>query len=102
MDFYWLSSRSDGHYLSNYCRSWEDALDRFRFHKLWLQPAGELDRDGAFENILAEYPAIGDYRIFLSLEDQDAIRFVERLVARGAKRRNIRLDCSFFARSSDR
>lgn len=30
----WLAPRSQGHYLSNYCRSWEDVLDDYRFTPL--------------------------------------------------------------------
>lgn len=31
MHLYWYASNAGGHYLENYCRSWSDVLDDFRF-----------------------------------------------------------------------
>ena len=28
---YWVARHADGHYLENHCRSWQDALDNFRY-----------------------------------------------------------------------
>ena len=28
---YWAARHTDGHYLENHCRSWQDALDNFRY-----------------------------------------------------------------------
>jgi len=44
MDLFWMARTSGGHYLSNLCRAWHDALDDFSYTPLIL--AGELDPEG--------------------------------------------------------
>ncbi len=44
MDLFWVARTSGGHYLSNLCRAWNDALDDFSYTPLIL--AGELDHSG--------------------------------------------------------
>lgn len=34
MRLYWIARSEADHYLANYCRSWQDALDDFEFHSL--------------------------------------------------------------------
>lgn len=41
MHLYWLSGLERGHYLSNYCRAWQDALDDFHYHSVDLAPVGK-------------------------------------------------------------
>ncbi|MDO8371124.1 MAG: hypothetical protein Q7T39_04270, partial [Polaromonas sp.] len=31
LSLFWLATRSDGHFLSNHCRAWSEALDQFEF-----------------------------------------------------------------------
>jgi CDP-4-dehydro-6-deoxyglucose reductase len=50
MHLYWLSGLEGGHYLSNYCRAWRDALDDFHYHDIDLAPAGE----GSFDTVMAQ------------------------------------------------
>lgn len=49
MYLYWLSGRPGGHYLSNYCRAWQDALDDFHYQGIDLTPSG---RD-AYRDVMA-------------------------------------------------
>lgn len=37
LSLFWLATRSDGHFYSNQCRAWSDALDQFEF-ELVTQP----------------------------------------------------------------
>jgi CDP-4-dehydro-6-deoxyglucose reductase len=34
LHLYWLATVEGGHYLSNWCRAWADALDNFHYHEL--------------------------------------------------------------------
>jgi CDP-4-dehydro-6-deoxyglucose reductase len=43
MMLFWVASSGKSHYLSNYCRSWEDALDRFVYIPLTLNADKGLD-----------------------------------------------------------
>ncbi len=51
MRLYWVTRRPGGHYLGNYCRSWEDALDDFRYRPLVCAGDGAADA-GAAESLL--------------------------------------------------
>lgn len=42
MMLFWVAGSDKTHYLSNYCRSWEDALDRFVYLPLMLDGSREL------------------------------------------------------------
>lgn len=52
IDLYWLSGLAQGHYLANYCRAWQDALDDFHYHPLTL--SGGVD---AFRTAMARIAA---------------------------------------------
>jgi CDP-4-dehydro-6-deoxyglucose reductase len=54
MRLYWLSGRPDGHYLSNYCRAWQDALDDFRYHAIDLAPVGADGFASAMARVAAD------------------------------------------------
>lgn len=45
LSLYWIASSSDGHYLDNYCRSWQEALDNYSYHPLLL-PSDMSLKDG--------------------------------------------------------
>lgn len=34
MQLYWIARSEQDHYMANYCRAWQDALDDFEFHSL--------------------------------------------------------------------
>lgn len=67
IDLYWLSAIPRGHYLSNYCRAWRDALDGFRYHSIGLAPAGPDRVEHVIQRILREHapPADNDYYLAL-------------------------------------
>jgi CDP-4-dehydro-6-deoxyglucose reductase len=59
MHFYWIGCAPGEHYLLNYCRSWEDALDNFHFTPLcataeWREPGRG---DAVCEDLLAQMQA---------------------------------------------
>jgi CDP-4-dehydro-6-deoxyglucose reductase len=48
LHLYWIAGREGGHYLDNLCRSWNDALDNFRYVPLQSEAVlGPLLRDHA-------------------------------------------------------
>jgi CDP-4-dehydro-6-deoxyglucose reductase len=67
---YWLSAIPRGHYLSNYCRAWEDALDHFVYHSIDLQPAGGWSLPGIFEDIGRRHTPLVDWDLYLALPTQ--------------------------------
>lgn len=64
---YWLATRPDGHYLSNVCRSWADALDNFHCQRLSAPGASAQD---AAQQLIAQMrhdlPQLDSYDIYLA------------------------------------
>ncbi|MEK7992009.1 MAG: 2Fe-2S iron-sulfur cluster-binding protein [Thiotrichaceae bacterium] len=60
---FWVSQHENGHYLSNLCRSWADALDNFTYYP-------ELIEDNIVEvvmnKMLTECPNIKDYQVYVA------------------------------------
>lgn len=56
ISLYWLSARPGGQYLDNYCRSWVDALDEFRYQRVELAPVGQIGPESAVRKIMHTTP----------------------------------------------
>lgn len=83
MRLYWIARSAEDHYLANYCRSWQDALDDFEFHSLVSVEASRLvepmvgqvlpDLDSvacgmlqAAAQVVAEIPDLHDYDVYVN------------------------------------
>jgi len=67
MHLYWLSGYPGGHYLSNYCRAWVDALDDFHYHSVDLAPAGADAAEPVLREIAARHGPLADWDAYLAL-----------------------------------
>ena len=93
VQLYWIAARKDGHYMSNYCRSWADALDEFRFRP--VVGKGESERDiflSGLEAVLSENDDLQAFDIYLTAPLGAGEDAVQRLVQIGADRERIKLD----------
>ncbi len=68
MHLYWVATKPGGHYLSNLCRSWADALDNFHPVLLVTTGADALQRGAAdvVDRLRAAHPRLGDFDIYLA------------------------------------
>lgn len=85
MHLYWVARDDSDHYLANYCRSWQDALDDFVFTPLTadaadqiagspLEGLAELDKLSAAERAMAvcgarvvhDYPDLAGFDVYAS------------------------------------
>ena len=69
IDLYWLSAIPRGHYLSNYCRAWRDALDDFRYHSIDIEPAGEERAEPVIQRVIRVHSLLADCDYYLSLPE---------------------------------
>lgn len=67
IDLYWLSAIPRGHYLSNYCRAWRDALDDFRYHSIDLEPVGQERIADVIERAVRVHSLLADCDYYLAL-----------------------------------
>ena len=69
IDLYWLSAIPRGHYLSNYCRAWRDALDDFRYHSIDLEPAGTERIADVAKRVVRVHSLLADCDYYLALPE---------------------------------
>lgn len=81
--FYWLSAISQGHYLSNYCRAWVDALDNFHYHSIDLAPYGEESFDSVFETISKEHTELVAWDIYMNCPEHQVEEMRAKVLALG-------------------
>ncbi len=85
MHLYWITAHAGDHYLANYCRAWEDALDHFRYVPL----NGGEDADAARRLadasavIVADHPDLRGYDVYLNGPAEQAGILRTRLLERG-------------------
>ncbi|MEO8848983.1 MAG: 2Fe-2S iron-sulfur cluster-binding protein [Casimicrobiaceae bacterium] len=68
LHLYWVTSGRGGHYLDNLCRSWNDALDNFRYVPLTEDAAlpYAMAAPRALQPLLDAHPALGDYDVYVA------------------------------------
>lgn len=69
MHLYWLSGLPRGHYLSNYCRAWQDALDNFHYHSIDLAPVGQHDFASVMAGIAERHGDLVDWDCYAVLPE---------------------------------
>ncbi len=69
---YWLSAIPEGHYLSNYCRSWRDAFDEFHYESVDLEPIGKENWRQVIERIIRERPRLGCMDLYITAPESEA------------------------------
>jgi len=82
MFLYWVMPEGMEHYLDNYCRSWQDALDNF--HYTSLNSDAELDfprqLDFVASNIVRHHPDLGGYDLYLNGPKEQTHTFIQHLL----------------------
>lgn len=71
MHLYWLVRNRSEHYLANYCRSWQDALDNFLYTPVFMDELGtqqtpEENIRLVAEQIVTDYPNLEQHDIYMN------------------------------------
>jgi CDP-4-dehydro-6-deoxyglucose reductase len=66
LHLYWLATVKGGHYLSNWCRSWADALDNFHYHELLAQSLDDPNPDQVLAQMMADHLDVAQYDVYIS------------------------------------
>lgn len=82
MHLYWLSGQPGGHYLSNYCRAWQDALDDFHYHPIDLSPLGDDDFGSVMEAIATRHGDLAGWDCYAVLPEP-GLAALQRLIGAG-------------------
>jgi CDP-4-dehydro-6-deoxyglucose reductase len=89
MRLYWLSPQEHGHYMSNYCRSLEDALDDFSYRPVGLASIARLDE--VIAQILSTYD-LQEYDLYMTLPHACIARSRQRILDLGVPERQLFID----------
>ena len=106
LHLYWMTHQPADHYLHNLCRSWLDALDNFKYTALsgeaasgessWeasADPAAGLrDMAAAGEAIVADYPDLAGYDVYLTAPDSATAEISSLLQRSGLPQAQLHLD----------
>lgn len=69
LHLYWLATEGRGHYLSNLCRSWSDALDNFHFTPLELSKSAASDSEhlkAELMHIVHDHAPLSDCDVYVA------------------------------------
>ena len=91
MILYWVASAEHTHYLSNYCRSWEDALDRFVYIPLMLTRKKNMQDaySEVVQQIVNRSPIESEIDLYLATPSILGNLIAEAFEARGTPRSRI-------------
>ena len=80
---YWLATVQGGHYMSNWCRSWADALDNFKYHELSAESLQEPNPDRVLAQITADHLDMTQFDVYISGPEQFVTKAEQALLQRG-------------------
>ncbi|MBT9613929.1 MAG: 2Fe-2S iron-sulfur cluster binding domain-containing protein [Burkholderiales bacterium] len=66
LHLYWLATVQGGHYLSNWCRAWGDALDNFYYHELNADSLQEPNLDRVLARVTADHPNLSQFDVYVA------------------------------------
>ena len=67
MRLYWVAGRREDHYLDNYCRALQDAMDDFHYHPV-VTPGDDIDTAmaGLADEIVKSYPDLSAWDVYIN------------------------------------
>ena len=91
MLLFWVASAGKTHYLSNYCRSWEDALDRFVYIPLVLSADANVRHTytDTVQQIIARSPIESEIDLYLATPSPLGNLIAQAFETRGTPRSRI-------------
>lgn len=83
LHLYWFATVPGGHYLSNWCRAWADALDNFHYRELLAESLQAPNPEQMVAEIAREQPDLGRFDVYVSGPEVFVAKARAGLIARG-------------------
>jgi len=90
MTLFWLVDKTKSHYLSNYCRSWELALDCFVYIPLTVDNTRNFSYENSLTDTLSRCPIETEIDLYLAGSQQMITIFTDRFVEKGTPQERIK------------
>lgn len=84
LHLYWLATVEGGHYMSNWCRAWADALDNFHYHELLADSLQDPNPDQVLAEVMRDHADLGRFDVYVSGPETFVAKARSALIARGA------------------
>lgn len=83
LHLYWLATVEGGHYLSNWCRAWADALENFHYRELFADSLQDPNPEHLLAAILQDHADLGRFDVYVSGPDAFVAKAQAALSANG-------------------
>lgn len=83
MYLYWLATVAGGHYLANWCRSMDDALDLFHYRELAAPNLEEPNPERVLQAVRSERTDLSGFQAYVAGPQRFAAEICERLIQAG-------------------
>lgn len=91
---YWVTHYKNGHYLENYCRAWQDALDNFTFSLIDNEIAVTENISALQQKLDIDYPKLEDLDIYVTGSTATIDNIKQLLNDKGADSQRLFFDTS--------
>lgn len=66
LHLYWLATVKGGHYMSNWCRAWTDALDNFHYRELVARSLQDPNPDQVLAQVVADHLDMAGFDVYVA------------------------------------
>jgi CDP-4-dehydro-6-deoxyglucose reductase len=66
LHLYWLATVQGGHYMSNWCRAWADALDNFHYRELIADSLQDPNPEQVLAEVMRDHADLGRFDVYVS------------------------------------
>lgn len=66
LHLYWLATVQEGHYMANWCRAWNDALDNYHYHELLADSLQAPNLDQMMAQVITEQPNLSQFDVYVA------------------------------------
>jgi len=92
---YWITTKTENHYLNNLCRSWNDALDNFTYTPLLCEAKTEVVADSLMQHLYKEHSHLLNFDLYIAAPGHLNQVLKPLLTAHGVKGQNMHFESTF-------
>ena len=99
--FYWMTTKTENHYLDNLCRSWNDALDNFTYSPILCEEKTNIITDSFMQNLHNDHNHLLNIDLYIATPKQLNQHFKTLLTSQGIKEQNMHFENIFHEDNSN-
>jgi len=92
---YWITTKTENHYLDNLCRAWNDALDNFSYTPIVSEPKTGTIVDSLMQHLHDEHSSLFNFDLYIAAPGHLNHLLKPLLIAHGIKSQNLHFESTF-------